>query len=119
MPDYQLTLINHANVFAKEQLDIGARFLLEHLPVLEAGNLVADLGCGNGVLGLALLKQQPQARVIFTDDSAMAVASSKASVELNIPELLAQAEFRTDDCLASQADQSLDYVVCNPPFHQQ
>ena len=46
-------------------------------------------------------------------------ASSKASVEANVPELIAQAEFRTDDCLASQADQSLDYVICNPPFHQQ
>jgi 23S rRNA (guanine1835-N2)-methyltransferase len=119
LPEQQFTLINHANVFAKEQLDIGARFLLEHLPVVEEGAVVADLGCGNGVLGLALLKQQPAAKVIFTDDSYMAVASARASVELNIPELMTQAEFRTDDCLASQADQSLDYVICNPPFHQQ
>ncbi|MCA1930583.1 methyltransferase [Rheinheimera sp.] len=119
LPDYQLTLVNHANVFAKEQLDIGARFLLEHLPVLAPGVKVADLGCGNGVLGLALLKQQPEAHIIFTDDSFMAVASSRASVTANAPELLSQAEFRTDDCLASQADQSLDYVICNPPFHQQ
>ncbi len=81
-------MVNHANVFAKEQLDIGARFLLEHLPVVEEGAVVADLGCGNGVLGLALLKQQPEAKVIFTDDSYMAVASARASVELNIPELI-------------------------------
>jgi 16S rRNA (guanine1207-N2)-methyltransferase/23S rRNA (guanine1835-N2)-methyltransferase len=119
LPEQQFTLVNHANVFAKEQLDIGARFLLEHLPIVEEGAVVADLGCGNGVLGLALLKQQPAAKVIFTDDSYMAVASARASVELNIPELMTQAEFRTDDCLASQADQSLDYVICNPPFHQQ
>jgi 16S rRNA (guanine1207-N2)-methyltransferase/23S rRNA (guanine1835-N2)-methyltransferase len=119
LPEYQFTLVNHANVFAKEQLDIGARFLLEHLPVLQPGAKVADLGCGNGVLGLALLNQQPEAHMLFTDDSYMATASAKASVELNVAELMAQAEFRTDDCLSSQADQSLDYVICNPPFHQQ
>ncbi len=119
VPDQQLILVNHANVFAKEQLDIGARFLLAHLPVLDVEAVVADLGCGNGVLGLALLKQQPAAKVIFTDDSYMAVASAKASVELNFPELMAQAVFRADDCLTTQPEQSLDYVICNPPFHQQ
>ena len=119
LPELQLTLLNHANVFAKEQLDIGARFLLEHLPTVEAGAVVADLGCGNGVIGLALLKQQPAAKLLFTDDSYMAVASAQESLRLNMPELLAQAEFRVDDCLASQADQTLDYVICNPPFHQQ
>ena len=43
----QFTISNHANVFAREQLDIGARVLLDALPNLEAETVV-DLGCGNG-----------------------------------------------------------------------
>lgn len=114
----QLNLINYAAVFSREQLDIGARFLLEHLPI--TGNaLVADLGCGNGVLGLELMRQQPDTQLVFFDDSYQAIASAQASLLAN-PELLAsQAKFRVDDCMSQQADKSLDWVICNPPFHQQ
>lgn len=113
------TLINHANVFAREKLDLGARFLLQHLPQDIAGQRIIDLGCGNGVLGLTLLANQPEIHLVFTDESFMAVASAQANVELNLPHCLNAAEFVVDDCLASQPDQSADQIICNPPFHQQ
>lgn len=117
--DIQLHMINHSNVFSREGLDIGARFLLAHLPQCSAGQTVIDLGCGNGVLGIQLLQQQPAAQVIFSDESYMAVASARLTLTANAPELLPQAEFIVDDCLTSQADNSADVVICNPPFHQQ
>ena len=48
------TLFNYANVFARERLDIGARFFLQHLPKLSPEQSVIDLGCGNGVLSNCL-----------------------------------------------------------------
>ena len=48
------TIHNHANVFSRTGLDIGARFFMEHLPENLEGEIV-DLGCGNGVLGMTLL----------------------------------------------------------------
>jgi 23S rRNA (guanine1835-N2)-methyltransferase len=75
------TIHNHANVFARSGLDIGARFL-EHLPANIEGE-IADLGCGNGVIGLKALALNPDARVMFTDESYMAVASSRLNVETN------------------------------------
>lgn len=113
------TLVNHANVFSREKLDQGARFLLNHLPVLETDKRVIDLGCGNGVLGLRLLSQNPQIQLVFCDESYMAVQSAKETVTLNLPHLLAQCEFMVDDCLGQQAERSADLVICNPPFHQQ
>tara|TARA_R110002126_G_scaffold119373_11_gene260254 strand:- start:5170 stop:6324 length:1155 start_codon:yes stop_codon:yes gene_type:complete len=113
------TLINHANVFAREKLDLGARFLLQHLPTETARQRIIDLGCGNGVLGLTLLAKQPDCQLVFTDESFMAVASAKANIELNIPQCLANSEFVVDDCLALQPAQSADQIICNPPFHQQ
>ncbi|MDX1536716.1 methyltransferase [Arsukibacterium sp.] len=119
LEDTDFTVINHANVFAREKLDLGARFFLQHLPQGTAGQRVIDLGCGNGVLGLMLLADEPDSKLVFTDESFMAVASAKATIELNLPQCLGQSEFVVDDCLASQQDQSADQIICNPPFHQQ
>ncbi|MDI8083824.1 methyltransferase, partial [Salmonella enterica subsp. enterica serovar Kentucky] len=41
---------------------------------------------GNGVIGLSLLAKNPQANVVFVDESPMAVDSSRLNVETNLPE---------------------------------
>ncbi len=38
-----------------------------------------------GVIGLTLLEKNPQANVVFVDESPMAVASSRLNVETNMP----------------------------------
>ncbi|REL37282.1 methyltransferase [Thalassotalea euphylliae] len=114
-----MNIHNMAGVFSRESLDIGARFLLEHLPEVKANQQVVDLGCGNGVLGLTLLAQQPAAHITFKDESFMAVASAEQNIAENLPELLSQCRFSADDCLTTEADNSADVIVCNPPFHQQ
>lgn len=113
------TISNHANVFAREKLDLGARFFLAYLPELKAGQKVIDLGCGNGVVGLMLLAQQPNANISFVDESFMAVASAKENIAYNLAEQQRQCQFLVDDCLTSMATSSIDVIVCNPPFHQQ
>lgn len=119
LDDTHFVMVNHANVFAREKLDIGARFFLQHLPSVAAGSTVIDLGCGNGVLSLQLLQQQPDCHLVLCDESYMAVASAQASIAENLPLQLAQCQFVADDCLTQQANNSADWVICNPPFHQQ
>ena len=109
---------NLANVFAREQLDIGARLFLDHLPNV-AQKQVIDLGCGNGVLGLSLLANNSDCQLMFRDESYMAVASAKQNIENNLPELINNAQFSCGDCLTDIDSNSVDTVVCNPPFHQQ
>lgn len=109
---------NHANVFSRSSLDIGARFLLEHLPQDLSGELV-DLGCGNGVLGLKLLDSSPQASVTFVDESYMAVASSRLNVEVNLPDAIERCEFVVNHSLAGMDGGRFSAVLCNPPFHQE
>ena len=119
-PSFEMA--NLANVFARQQLDIGARFMLQHLPDA-AGKTLIDLGCGNGVLGLHVLHRNPNARVIFVDESHMALASAKLNVQHNLPDALSRCEFVLSNCLDEylvRADfAKVDIVLCNPPFHQQ
>lgn len=112
-----LELFNHANVFCREGLDIGTRAFLPHLPRDLGSARVADLGCGNGVLGIASALANPQAQYTLVDESYMAVQSAEENWRAALGERA--VTLRADDGLAGQAPQSLDVVLCNPPFHQQ
>ena len=112
-----IELLNHANVFCREGLDIGTRAFLPHLPKSLLPQRVADLGCGNGVLAIAFALANPQAELTLVDESYMAVQSAKANWRAALGER--PATFRAADGLADQPKDSLDLVLCNPPFHQQ
>ncbi|MYW63224.1 methyltransferase [Streptomyces sp. SID8379] len=111
------TVVNHAGVFCAEHLDIGTRFLLRHLPNDTGARRIVDLGCGNGVVGTAAALTHPQADVLFTDESHQAVASAEATYEANAAGRAGTARFRVGDGLAGVADDSVDLVLNNPPFH--
>jgi 16S rRNA (guanine1207-N2)-methyltransferase len=112
-----IELLNHANVFCREGLDIGTRAFLPHLPKNLGTARVADLGCGNGVLAIASALQNPEAHYTLVDESFMAVQSARENWHAALGER--EVMVRAGDGLAGQDAQSLDVVLCNPPFHQQ
>ena len=77
--DVDISLINHANVFAKDHLDIGTRFLIQNLDKCPPAKHIIDLGCGNGALGIIAKRHQPTAKISFIDESYNAIASAKES----------------------------------------
>ncbi len=119
-PLIPFTLSNHANVFCREHLDIGARILLKNLPNA-LGKSVIDLGCGNGVIGVSILDQNKDAHVTFVDESFMAVESARQNV-INHIGSEDRATFIVSNCLEEilkTNSSNYDIVLCNPPFHQQ
>jgi len=117
-PSREFTISNHANVYARDKLDIGARYFIENLPKVSANSKVIDLGCGNGVIGLTILANQPEAHIQFIDESSMAIASAEQNIKTNLPESFAQCEFTLNDSLTDIEGGSVDLILCNPPFHQ-
>jgi 16S rRNA (guanine1207-N2)-methyltransferase/23S rRNA (guanine1835-N2)-methyltransferase len=113
------TISNHANVYSREKRDIGARYFIENLPNVEKNSRVIDLGCGNGVIGLSILAQQSSAQIQFFDESYMAITSAEINIKKNFPDLAAQCQFNLNDCLTNVESNSVDLILCNPPFHQQ
>ncbi|SDO04971.1 methyltransferase [Pseudomonas jinjuensis] len=112
-----LELLNHANLFCREGLDIGTRAFLPHLPRHLGRARVADLGCGNGILAIASALENPEASYTLVDESFMAVQSARENWQAALGDR--PVDIRADDGLAGQPADSLDLVLCNPPFHQQ
>ncbi|ROO91166.1 16S rRNA (guanine1207-N2)-methyltransferase [Actinocorallia herbida] len=108
------TVVNHAGVFCADRLDIGTRFLLHHLPVRPGARRIVDLGCGNGVLGLAAALTHPGAEVVCTDESYAAVESARATFAANG---VAGGVFTAADGIGDLEPGSCDLVLTNPPFH--
>lgn len=113
--DYRIA--NHANVFSRDSLDIGTRFLLNHLPKNSPAKHIVDLGCGNGVVGLMLAESHPLSKLHFIDESYMAVASAKENFTHAFVDR--EADFIVANGLVEFKSESMDLIVCNPPFHQQ
>jgi 16S rRNA (guanine1207-N2)-methyltransferase len=113
----KIELVNHANVFCRDGLDIGTRAFLPFLPKNLGNARVADLGCGNGVLAIASALANPEAQYTLIDESYMAVQSAEENWRAALGER--EAMIVAGDGLAALEPDSLDVVLCNPPFHQQ
>lgn len=122
-----ITTVNHPNVFSRKRLDDGTRLLLdalaradwlnEHPPGASGHLAVVDLGCGNGVLGTALARQNELVHPIFTDVSFHAVASAEDTFREAFGDER-DADFLVTDALAGVEAGSVDVVLCNPPYHE-
>jgi 23S rRNA (guanine1835-N2)-methyltransferase len=111
---FDAPFVRGSNLFSREKLDIGTRFLLAHIPEGSFGNIL-DLGCGDGVLGIAAKLRNPSARLVFCDESRLAVDSARANYARHCGD---DARFVWTHCYQDQAPASVDLVLCNPPFHQ-
>lgn len=104
--------------FGAARLDPGTQLLLETL-IADAQfpkeATVVDLGSGNGTVAAVLAQRFGPVHVIATDDSASAVESTRQTLAAND---ITGVEVMHQSGLAQLADQSVDAVVLNPPFHR-
>ena len=118
LADHEMVLANRANVFSRDKLDQGSRILLDSLAKLDAPQHVADLGCGNGIIGISAAKRWPGAQFHYFDDSFLAIDSAQRNVSHNLGEARQAARFTASDCLFDYKGERFDLILCNPPFHQ-
>jgi 16S rRNA (guanine1207-N2)-methyltransferase len=116
--DENIALDNYPNVYSGESLDLGARFMLEHIPQDPELRHIIDLGCGNGVLAVKAGQLNPQARITCVDESFMAVDSARKNLEHNLGRDR-NIQCIANNCLDGFKQDSSFLVLCNPPFHQQ
>ena len=70
-------------LFASHEVDAGTKLLLRCLETEEPPRRILDLGCGYGVLGIALARRFPEARVVLADSNLLAVRYARRNAALN------------------------------------
>lgn len=106
-----LSLVSGSGVFAKGRLDIGTAVLFRETEP-PAGGRVLDLGCGWGVIGLAVAAAAPTAVVTGVDvnERALLLANENAAA-LGLAD-----RFRAVTPDAVPADATYDEIWSNPPI---
>lgn len=114
VPGLSITVYNAPGIFSQQQLDPGARFFLQHMPAGMTGK-IADLGCGNGVIGLMAAQRNPDAQIWFCDESAQAIASARRNAEA--AGIAGRCHFHHGNGLDG-LQEKFESILLNPPFHR-
>lgn len=107
-----LELTSGSGVFAQGRLDIGTGVLLREQSAPEGARTVLDLGCGYGVIGLAIAVAVPECRVTAIDVNERAVLlANENAAALGI-------EDRFTACVPDEVDPAATYdeIWSNPPI---
>jgi len=102
-----------AGVFSKDKIDRGSLLLVNSLPV-KVDEIILDLGCGYGVIGLGLAKVAPQGRAVLVDVNARALSLAAENAKLN---QVTNVEIRASDGFAAiSPSEMFSLIVTNPPI---
>lgn len=105
--------VTDAGVFSKGEVDFGTRLLIDCLE-LRPGDVVLDLGCGYGPIGVVAGDLVgPDGRVYMVDVNERAVELAKKNLSLNG---IGNAQAILSDGLSALEGLAFDWVLCNPPI---
>ncbi len=99
-------------VFAQRGIDRGSRLLIESMTV-GSRDLVLDLGCGYGVIGLTAAALAPEGWAHLVDVNERAVTLARENAARNG---LTNVTVHLGDGVARVADLRFDLVLTNPPI---
>lgn len=103
-------------LFSWDKVDKGSLYLTEHLPSQMNGR-VADLGAGWGFLSEVLLRNRPEIQGLdLYEADRVGLEACRRNVEAARGDK--RVAYHWVDAVAGIADKKFDYVVCNPPFHE-
>ncbi len=108
---FAFEFITAPGVFSGRYVDPGTMLLAENM-VIEDGRVVADLGCGYGVLGIVYAKLAPLSTVYMIDINETALQLARLNARINN---VKNVIVRKSDLFSSLDLQHLDIIICNPP----
>jgi len=100
-------------LFSKNEVDQGSELLINTM-MIEPHDIVLDLGCGYGAIGLVAANLAHLGKVYMADTDVRAVKFSKLNAKLNTVE---NVEILASDGFEGMPDIEFNVIVSNPPSH--
>ena len=99
-------------VFSPKKLDLGTKLIINKAK-LEKGWKVLDLGCGYGIIGIALKKRHPSLDMVLTDINSRAVKLAEMNLKLHS----IKAEVHQSDMFNNKHIKNMKFntILINPP----
>ncbi|BBE29875.1 SAM-dependent methyltransferase [Tepiditoga spiralis] len=99
-----------SGVYGKKRIDRASALLIENVEI--TGKKLLDIGCGYGVIGIVLKKENPNIEVFMSDINNRAVQFTK----INAKDNNANVEVRSGYLFEPWKDEKFDMIISNPPI---
>ncbi len=108
--------LHQKKLFSPEHVDEGTRAMLS-LAEFKDGDIMLDLGCGYGAVGIYAAKTYPGISVTMCDISKEAVETAKINAAINGIETGDSFIITESDGFSGLKDRKFTLVLSNPPYH--
>jgi len=98
-------------LFSPRSVDNGSYLLIKHMEI-ESGQQTLDLGCGYGVIGLSIAKENPTGVVHLADKDYAAIEFAKKNAAIN---RITNCEIYLSNGFSAVGDVMFDNIVSNLP----
>ncbi|BCU80382.1 hypothetical protein JIR001_01650 [Polycladomyces abyssicola] len=105
--------LTDAGVFSKKGVDFGSRLLIETAALPDEG-VFADVGCGYGPIGIALVATVPNSQAVLLDVNTRAVELARKNAEIN--GVADRVTALVSDGFEAVGERRFDAVLINPPI---
>ncbi|MFP4567340.1 MAG: class I SAM-dependent methyltransferase [Candidatus Woesearchaeota archaeon] len=102
-------LYSASGLFSKTELDSATELLIEKAEI--TGTKILDLGCGYGVVGIALLRDNPELDMTFSDINERAIKITKKNLDKH---KLKGKIIKSN--LFEKIQDKYDTILSNPPY---
>ncbi len=109
--EHNFTFTTTYGLFSPRELDYGSVMLLDYIDIAEDESSL-DVGCGYGVLGMALAKRAPKGFHTLIDKDYVAVDYTRRNLATNH---ISNAEVFLSNGLSEVGDRQFDVIVSNLP----
>jgi 16S rRNA (guanine1207-N2)-methyltransferase len=106
------TFTTDTSVFSRNRVDFGTALLIEALEI-QPNDIVLDLGCGYGPIGIAAARLATEGKVYMVDVNERAAGLARRNLIANE---ITNAEVEVGDALDPVRGLIFDHVVTNPPI---
>lgn len=112
--DETIIINSGSGLFSIKELDFGTELLIKNAKITKEDSKVLDLGCGYGVIGIALKKHYPNVDMTLCDinDRAVRVAKQNCDENDTVCSVIKSDIFSN----SAISEQKFDVILTNPPF---